>query len=168
MKSIVIKIFSAIVICSILISLLIGLVSISNSTNVAETNSREKLTLICQNKTNELNGAISKVEQSVNTLGKIVLDNLDDVNKFSTDAEYLQNYQDRIEAIAKEFGENTDGAMTFYIRFNPQITPPTSGVFIQNRSEKENFEKLVPTDFSKYDPSDAETCWVVLYTSKCE
>jgi len=156
MKSISSKIFSAIVICSILISLLIGFVSISNSTNVAETNSREKLTLICQNKTNELNGTISKVEQSVNTLGKIVLDNLDDVNKFSTDAQYVQNYQDRIEAIAKEFGENTDGAMTFYIRFNPQITPPTSGVFYSKSSEKGNFEKLVPTDFSKYDPSDAE------------
>ena len=84
MKSIRIKIFSAIIICSILITLLIGFVSISNSTNVAETNSREKLTLICENKTNELNGTISKVEQSVNTLSKIVLDNLDDVNKFST------------------------------------------------------------------------------------
>ena len=156
MKSIRIKIFSAIVICSILISLLIGFVSISNSTNVAETNSREKLTLICQNKTNELNGTISKVEQSVNTLGKIVLDNLDDVNKFSTDAQYVQNYQERIESIAKQFGENTEGAMTFYIRFNPKITQPTSGVFYSKPNEKGNFEKLIPTDFSKYDPSDTE------------
>ena len=46
--------------------------------------------------------------------------------------------------------------MTFYIRFNPQITPPTSGVFYSKSDEKSNFEKLVPTDFSKYDPSDTE------------
>ena len=156
MRSIRIKIFSAIVMCSILITLIIGFVSITNSTKVAETNSREKLTLMCENKTNELNSKISKVEQSVNTLSKIVLDNLDDVNKFSTDAQYVQNYQDRIEAIAKEFGENTDGAMTFYIRFNPKFTPPTSGVFYSKPNEEGNFEKLTPTDFSKYDPSDTD------------
>jgi len=156
MKSIKIKIFSAIIICSVLIAVLIGLVSISNSTKVAETNSREKLTLICENKTNELNSTIAKVEQSVNTLSEIVLNNLDDVNKFSNDAQYLKDYQDRIEAIAKEFGQKTDGAMTFYIRFNPQIAPPTSGVFYSKSDENSNFEKLVPTDFSKYDPSDTE------------
>ena len=156
MKSIKFKIFLAILMCSILIAVLIGFESISNSTNVAETNSREKLTLICQNKTSELNATIAKVEESVNTLSEIALENLDDVNKFSTDAQYVQDYQDRIEGIAKKFGENTDGAMTFYIRFNPQITPPTSGIFYSKPDEKSNFEKLVPTDFSKYDPSDME------------
>ena len=44
MRSIKFKIFPSIIICSILISVLIGFVSISNSTNVAETDSREKLT----------------------------------------------------------------------------------------------------------------------------
>lgn len=156
MKSIKFKISLAILICSILIAILIGFESISNSTNVAETNSREKLTLICQNKTSELNATITKVEESVNTLSEIALENLDDVDKFSADAQYVQNYQDSIEAIAKKFGENTDGAMTFYIRFNPQITPPTSGIFYSKPDEKSDFEKLVPTDFSKYDPSDME------------
>lgn len=154
MRSIRIKIFSAIVICSILITVIIGFVSITNSTKVAEADSREKLTLICENKTNELNNQIAKIEQSVNTLSKVVVDNLDDVNKFSTDEQYLKNYENRIEGIAKEFGENTDGAMTFYIRFNPKLTPPTSGVFYSKSSEKGEFEKLTPTDFSKYDPSD--------------
>lgn len=154
MKSIRFKIFFAIAICSVLIALLIGSISIKNSTNVAETNSKEKLTLICEKKTNELNGTISNIEQSVNTLGEIVTENLEDVDKFSTDPNYLQNYQNRIEEIAKAFGQNTDGAMTFYIRFNPKLTPPTSGVFYSKSNEHSNFEKLVPTDFSKYDPSD--------------
>jgi methyl-accepting chemotaxis protein len=154
MRGIKLKIFLAIITCSILIAALIGFESISHSTNVAETNSREKLTLMCQNKTIELNSQIAKIEESVNTLSEIVLENLDDVNKFSSDPQYVQNYQNRIENIARKFGENTDGAMTFYIRFNPQITPPTSGIFYSKTDEKSNFEKLTPTDFSKYDPSD--------------
>ena len=156
MKNIRIKIFSAIVTCSILITLLIGFVSISNSTNVAETNSRKELTLICQNKSNEMNGTISKIEQSVNTLSKIALDNLEYVYKFSSDAQYVKDYQDRMEAVAKEFGQNTDGAMAFYIRFNPQITSPTSGIFYSRSSEKGTFSKNIPIDLSKYDPSDTE------------
>lgn len=156
MRNIRIKIFSAIVICSILITLLIGLVSISSATNMAETNSKKELTLVCQNKANEMNGAISKIEQSVDILSKIALDNLDYVYKFSTDAQYLKDYQDRMEIIAKEFGQNTDGAMTFYIRFNPEITPPTSGIFYSRSSEKGAFQKNLPVDLSKYDPSDTE------------
>jgi len=154
MRSIKFKIFLSILICSILISILVGFESISNSTNVAEADSREKLNLMCQNKTNELNSKIGKVEASVNTLSEIALETLDDVNKFSSDEQYVKNYQDKIEPIAKKFGENTDGAMTFYIRFNPKFTVPTSGIFYSKQDEKSSFEKLTPTDFSKYDPTD--------------
>ncbi|AKN31423.1 chemotaxis protein [Clostridium carboxidivorans P7] len=156
MKSLKSKIFLAIVICSVFTAILIGSISIFNSTNVAKTNSKEKLTLICEDKTNEINSKISKIETSVNTLSQIVLEDLDDVDRFSSDAQYLQDYQNRIESVAKKFGENTDGAMTFYIRFNPKITPPTSGIFYSKENEKSNFKKLIPTDFSKYDPSDME------------
>ncbi|EKQ58291.1 MULTISPECIES: methyl-accepting chemotaxis protein [unclassified Clostridium] len=156
MRSIKIKIFSAISLCSIFIAVLIGFVSISHATSVASTDSKEKLTLTCENKAGELNSTITKVEESVNTLSEIALDNLDDVKKFSSDSEYVKNYQDNLEGIAKKFGENTAGAMTFYIRFNPQFTPPTSGIFYSKPDENSKFEKLTPTDFSKYDPSDTE------------
>ena len=46
--------------------------------------------------------------------------------------------------------------MSFYIRFNPEFTPPTSGVFYSKPNETSSFEKLVPTDFSQFDPSDLE------------
>ena len=107
MRGIKLKIFLSIIICSILISVLVGFESISNSTNVAEADSREKLNLICQNKTNQLNSKIGKVEASVNTLSEIALETLDDVNKFSSDEQYVKDYQDKIEPIAKKFGENT-------------------------------------------------------------
>lgn len=156
MRSIKSKIFLSIVVCSIFIAGLVGGVSIINATKTAEADSREKLTLTNQNKTNELNSAINSIQSSVNTLSEIALTNLDDVNKFTTDPQYVQAYQDRIEPIAKQFAENTDGAMTFYIRFNPQFTNPTSGLFYSKSDENSSFKKLVPTDFSKYDPTDLE------------
>lgn len=154
MKSIRTKIFLAIILSSILIALFVGAAGIINSTTMSKENSKEKIQLICKDEANQLNLKILKVQASVDTLAKISVDNLDDVNKFFTDRNYLNNYQNRIEAIAKNFGENTDGAMTFYIRFNPKYTPPTSGVFYSKDSTNGYFKKLIPTDFSKYDPSD--------------
>lgn len=156
MRSIKIKIFSGIIVCSFLIAALVGGVSISNSTKVAEADAREKLALVNDNTTAELNSTVSKIELSVDTLANIALQNLDDVNKFTTDTQYVLDYQNKIEPIAKEFGDKTDGAMSFYIRFNPEFTPPTSGVFYSKPNETSGFEKLVPTDFSQFDPSDLE------------
>lgn len=154
MRSIKTKIFLSIILSSILIALFVGSAGIFNSTTMSKENSKEKIELTCENEANELNLKISKIQLSVNTLAKISTDSLGDVNKFFSDSNYLNDYQSRIEPIAKQFGNNTDGAMTFYIRFNPKYTPPTSGIFYSRENTKDSFKKLVPTDFTKYDPSD--------------
>lgn len=154
MRSIRTKIFLSMIASSISIALFVGLAGILNSANMSKENSKEKTELICQNESNELNLKITKIQSSVNTLAQISSDNIDDVNKLFNDRNYLNDYQNRMEPIAKKFGENTDGAMTFYVRFNPKYTPPTSGIFYSRDSGKDDFKKLVPTDFSKYASSD--------------
>lgn len=139
-----------------LIALFVGAAGILNSTIMSKENSKEKIELICDNETNKLNLKISRIQLSVNTLAQIAADNLDDVDKFFNDNNYLKEYENRIEPIAKQFGKNTDGAMTFYIRFNPKKTPSTSGIFYSKDNENGDFKKLVPTDFSKYNSSDTE------------
>lgn len=131
-----------------------GAVSILDSTKVADNNSKEKLSLTCECKKEELNNKISNIEQSVKILSDIALANLDDVEKFKTDPAYVKEYEERIEAEAVKFGENTKGAMTFYVRFNPEFSAPTSGLFYSKSSSDSEFEKLMPTDFSQYDEND--------------
>lgn len=156
MRSLKSKVVLAIVSCSILVNVMVGGVSLSHSKNVAELNSKEKLTLVSENTTNELNSTISKIEQSVNTLGEIALYNLDDVGKFFSDSEYVVQYTDKLEQSAINLANNTEGAMSFYIRFNPEYTEPTSGLFYSKSNEEEEFQKLIPTDFSKFNPDDSE------------
>lgn len=156
MRSVKTKIFLAILICCTLIALVIGGIGIFNITNMAKNNAGEKLTLLGENKAREFDNILTSIEESVDTLTSIVVDELDDVERFKTDPEYLEEYQERIETVALQFGRNTFGAMTFYIRFNPLFTPPTSGVFYTKTDAKADFDKLIPTDFSQYDPSDDE------------
>ncbi len=155
-KSIKSKIFIAILICSIMISAIVGIISIKNSTNVANSDSKERLSLICQVKQQELNKKISSIEGSVKILSDIAVNSLDDVEKFKTDPEYVKEYEQKIEGIAEKVGDNTDGALTFYVRFNPEFCEPTSGIFYSKSSVDGDFEKLTPTDFSQYDPEDLE------------
>ena len=54
------------------------------------------------------------------------------------------------------FSEHTDGAVTSYIRFNPEYSNPTSGCFLTRDSLSDPFTSVTPTDFSMYDPSDLE------------
>ena len=81
MRSIKNKIFLAVLACSIFIAIVIGVVSIKDSTKVADANSKERLALIGEDKKEELNNKISNIEQSVKTLSDIALDNIGDVQR---------------------------------------------------------------------------------------
>ena len=155
MKSLKAKIVLAIVGCSLIVTLMLGLTSILHSKSVTEENSREKLNLVCTNTANELNATISQLEQSVNILSEVALSNLIDVDKFFSDPEYVENYTKKIDHDLLQVANNTKGAMSVYVRFNPQHTPPTSGIFYSKNQANEKFKKIVPTDFTKFDPEDA-------------
>ena len=155
MKSLKAKIVLAIVGCSLIVTLMLGLTSILHSKSVTEENSREKLNLVCTNTANELNATISQLEQSVNLLSEVALSNLIDVDKFFSDPEYVENYTKKIDHDLLQVANNTKGAMSVYVRFNPQHTPPTSGIFYSKNQANEKFKKIVPTDFTKFDPEDA-------------
>lgn len=154
-KSIRMKIFAAIMFCSVVIAAIVGGAGILKSTEMSKENSQEKLQLVCENKAGELNARISALESSVNTLALFVEDSLDDADRFGSDPAYLTAYQDKIEKASLDFAKNTKGAMSFYIRFNPKVTPPDSGIFYAKKDKNSSFEKLVPTDFSKFDPDDS-------------
>ncbi len=51
---------------------------------------------------------------------------------------------------------NIKNATSAYLRYNPELTPPTSGLFISKNPETGEFQNMAPTDLSKYDSSDTE------------
>lgn len=98
---------------------------------------------------------MKNIENSVNQLASISLKMLHDLDRFSTDEEYLRDYELQLKPIAESIADNTQGTMSFYIRFNPDFTPPTSGLFYADTG-KGVIEDLIPTDFSMYDKDDFE------------
>ncbi|MBO5279190.1 MAG: methyl-accepting chemotaxis protein [Lachnospiraceae bacterium] len=153
MKSIKGKIIVSIILCTLISSLAIGFLSISNARQISNEGAEQELSLTCGNKSAELNALISRIEQSVDTLSSIALSNLD-FEKFKSNNSYVTKYTESIMNDVVKFGENTDGAISVYVRYNPDFTEPTSGIFLMRNSTEEAFTSVTPTDFTMYDKTD--------------
>ena len=155
MRTIRAKIISGILMCSLLTALVISALSIMNSTQLANKNAKEKMQFTGTMQAQELNGTITKIEQSVDTLCDIIMQKFD-YESFVKNKEYADKYTEEIQDTVVSFAGQTDGAITAYVRYNPQYSNPTSGIFLSRNSLEENFEALTPTDFSMYEEDDME------------
>ncbi len=153
MKSIRFKVIFSIMFCTILAAVLIGYYSINSSTKVAEKNAEKRMKLTASMESEDLDSMILGIEQSVDTLSSIALASMD-FSKFKNNNEYVREYTESILEIVTKFGENTEGAICAYVRYNPDFTEPTSGIFLTRNSMNESFASVTPTDFSTFDKDD--------------
>ncbi len=156
MKTIRAKVVFLVAICAVVSTLINGTFSYQGAAKVINQDAEDMMTMKCENGSQEINATLKQVEQSVNTLAKLAEESLTDLKSFKTSDEYVQEYTKALEPIALESANNTEGALTYYIRYNPEFTNPTSGIFATRDSADSEFKQLTPTDFSIYDPSDLE------------
>lgn len=156
MKSIqtkfIILILSSILICSAVI----GGAGIINSKRVVDKDSAQLMNMRCSELACEMDALLSRIEQSVKTLLVFTDEHLESVERLKNDDAYRETFTKQIEAVAVNAANNTEGAVAVYVRFNPDFTPPTSGLFWSKTNLNGNFQQLTPTDFSKYSPTDTE------------
>lgn len=156
MKTIKARIILTVVICSLLSAGICGGISVVNSGRSEYEDSKEEMRYICENLGAQMEAQLERVEQSVNTAYSIVLQQLDDVEAFKNDKAYVDAFTEIMEQMLYEVGGNTEGALTAYIRYNPDFTEPDSGVFLTRDNDTDEFTSITPTDFSMYDPGDLE------------
>lgn len=162
MKSIRMKITVAIVICSLITASIISLLSISDTRALSNSAAENELVLTCENTGEQINALISRIEQSVDTISDIAMRKMD-FSKFKNDNAYVTSFTNDLLEDFTTFAEHTDGAITAYIRYNPEFTEPTSGIFLTRNDTESSFTSVTPTDFSMYDPSDsAHVGWYYL------
>ncbi len=155
MKSIRLKIILGILLCSLLTAAIISVLSIRSTMKLSEEDSTENMMNQTAAVASELDATIVRVEQSVNILSDIVKSGLSE-RRFFGDRNYADAYTVQVLDQVHRFAEHTDGAITAYIRYNPEYSNPTSGCFLTRDKLTDPFDEVTPTDFSMYDPSDLE------------
>lgn len=153
MKSIKLKIILSIVLCALVSVAVVGIVSVSNSSTNSINEAKTSMTLRVRQEAQRIDTEILKIEQSVDTLSESVLNRLK-YTKFKNNDPYVEKFTKKILPDVTTFASNTDGAITAYIRYNPDFTNPTSGIFLTRNSTKDPFESVTPTDFSVFDKDD--------------
>lgn len=154
MKSIKTKIIISIIACTLLSAVPIGILSLKNVYETSNQSAEKEMTLTCQNAKNEIDAQIAQIEQSVDTLSSIAMERLE-FSKFRNRL-YVEQYTEDLFSDLLKSAENTAGTICAYIRYNPDIAEPTSGIFLTRNSVAEDFESTVPTDFSIYEKTDLE------------
>lgn len=154
MKGLTAKIISLVTASTLLLSSLIGILSISMFQKNAKEQAEDNLLLTAKVNAEELDLTLYTIEQSVDSLSQIALTTIADFEKFKTSSAYVTECTEALEAATMTLAQNTKGAMTAYVRYNPEFTEPDSGIFLTKTGDE--FEASVPTDFSMYDPDDME------------
>lgn len=155
MKTIRIKIILGILSCSLLTAVIVGLLSIRSTMRITENDSKENMNYRAEAISHEMDASITRVEQSVNTLADVVAGKLDQ-EQFFTDKTYADTFTEEVLDLVFQFSERTEGAITSYIRYNPEYSNSTSGCFLTRDRVTDPFTAVTPTDFSMYEPDDLE------------
>lgn len=91
----------------------------------------------------------------MDTLSEVAMSNFD-YDSFRQSKDYADTYTETVQQAVLDFANHTNGAVTVYLRYNPNYSNPTSGIFAQRQSVDSELQCLTPTDFSMYDESDVE------------
>lgn len=156
MKSVKTKIIAIVLCCTILPALAIGIASIINSQRVITDDSTRTMNLLCANRAEEIDALFTRIEQSVETLKVYAVQQIGSLEQFQTDDAYVNEYSQRLLDIAVNAAQNTEGALTVYVRFNPEFTEPESGLFCSRSTSDGSFKALTPTNLALYEPTDRE------------
>lgn len=116
---------------------------------------QDHLQLIAQSEVYRISARLNNIEQYVKTLAYVVQDGLTDIGVLQ-DSVRREKFTEVNLNFMRATIRNVNSAIAVYLRYNPEFTPPTSGVFLAKTSKNSKIKKQVPTDFSKYDPNDIE------------
>ena len=140
--------------CTVVSSLAVGTLSLIDSIQLMVENASAIMTAECQNIAADIDAYLGNVELSVNSVSDIALSSISDFSKFRSDSGYVSDYTDKMEPILMNSASNTEGAVCAYLRYNPDFTEPTSGLFLTRNNTTDPFQSVTPTDFSIYDKTD--------------
>lgn len=139
----------------LVITIFVGGLSIYEVDNYLQQHTEEFVEITCENEASQINAIFSDIETSVRIMESYTMSllyRIGDIRNPDYQATVLKLAGDLFVDIAS----NTDGALAYYMRFNPEISDNTTGMFYSKLNGGDEYVRLEPTDLSLYDKSDVE------------
>ena len=140
-KKIGTKIVACILGCSIAVSLIIGGVSISKSSESIKLEAKEKLLYMAKSHAYKFDQSLNEIEKSTQDLAYISQTEFEP-EEIESDSQYMNNYIGLMDPIIKGFAENTKGAVSVYMDLDPDITKGGYEIWYADKDENKVFDKM--------------------------
>ena len=137
------------------ITIFIGGLSIYEVDNFIQLQTENFINATCEKEVSQINDIFGDMEKSVHIMESYVyglIKNGADVINPEKQVEIMAQSNDMFVDVAK----HTDGAVAYYLRFDPQISHGTCGFFYSKINGKGDFVRFETTDLSLYDKNDTE------------
>ena len=148
------KIAALVLACTIVSALAVSILSFTYSNKIINQDGAEIINDACEMTANKLDAYFMRIEQSVDTLADYILDNLKDFAAFKSSDEIVDEFSNTVAPSLLSAAEHTEGAISVYIRYSPDVAYPTSGVFYMRNGLSAPYALVENTDFSIYDKTD--------------
>ncbi|WP_035764635.1 sensor domain-containing diguanylate cyclase [Butyrivibrio sp. NC2002] len=156
MKSIQSKIMLLTSVAIIMVAVLVGGTGIVTLRQVARYDSAHILNLTADKGASQIDRRLINMEQAVNIVADYASERLFSVDKLVEDENYRNSYSAQLANLFGNVAKNVPGTIAYYVRYNPDIMPPTDGIYYRSQDADGEFYKEKTTDLSKYTREDVD------------
>ncbi len=149
------KIITLILVGILFSSLTIGGLGIVSFGAELEQSVISTMNLTCQEKAEELNNILGRIEQSTEVMAVLASNHIKDFGDLKVDT-YRNEYIEHMRLAGYDIAINTKGALGIYLRLNPEIAGPSEGFYWLINKESGELEIEPNTDISQYQRDDTE------------
>ena len=142
-KSIRARLLAVILGTSLVISIAVGIHAFLMTSELLHKKADDVMAARCEAEAAHINDLLDDIQRNVRLMSWYCLDRLDDPLAL-TDAETLQDYTSSMLEMFSAIAQNTSGALSCFLRFDPALTSPTAG-FNYTRSTGDGVFRLAAT-----------------------
>lgn len=143
------------VVAIIIISLLVGGISIFEFDQYVQSSNEDMLNTLCDKEAQRINSMFYGMENSVHVMASYVLDFYDTKADLTDEVKRAQIEADSALMFI-DVAKYTEGAIAYHLRFNPELFGGTAGFYYSKRADNGEFYSYPTTDLDRYDESDTD------------
>ena len=137
------------------ITVLVGGLSIYEVDRFIQSQTKDFINAACTKEATQINDIFGDMEKSVRIMESYVLDLVEsEADILNRDVQNEIN--EHAEGMFIDVAKHTNGAVAFYLRFDPEISDNKTGFFYSKPEDSDEYIKLEPTDLAIYDKNDTE------------
>ncbi len=140
----------------IVVTLAFGLTAIQRTNRILDEDSDRILNLTAEQSSRDIDDILSSVEQSVGTIYNYAEKRAETYENFLEDEEEREQFNYDISELGKSIAEKTPGAISVYLRYNPEDYEPTAGFWYTYNVNDGVWDLTEPTDIDIYDRDDLD------------